>query len=610
MAPGKFGWMALMAGFINACGQAQVQSGGAGSVGVGGGSAGTIAATSNTDKSSGGTAGGSSATGGTSSAGTPIGGAPATGGVVGGAAFGGAGSPAPGGSTSASGGATNSRGGAGGNVAGSNGIGGKSSGGTSTNGGVAAGGKSSGGAAGASKGGGASGGRPQIAATPGTTLVKIDPALRHQTFEGWGTSLCWWANRIGGWSTDKKNQFLDLIVNPSTGLGYNVFRFNIGGGDDPSHSHMGQYRDMPGFQPTKGTWSWDADARQTSVVSRLVAIGQNVILEAFSNSPPYWMTKSGCASGSSDGSNNLKDDSYDVFAGYLTDVVKHYRDALGITFRTLEAMNEPNANWWKSQGSQEGCHFGASNQQQIIKAVGAQLTAKGLTDTQVSASDENSMDDAYSIISGYDSTTLGYVAQINAHSYAGSKRSQLRTLATSKGKRLWQSESGPLSVTLASNTEAAIFMAERIITDLRELQPQAWIDWQTVDTSTPWTSFSVNDAQQTGTPQKRFYMHAGFSRYIRPGATFVEIDNANMVAAVAGDGSVLTVVVRNGDSAATANYTFDLTALASVGTAIEVYRTSATEDLAHLTPITLKNWSFTTSSTPYSVTTYLIPLGG
>ena len=96
-----------------------------------------------------------------------------------------------------------------------------------------------------------------------------------------------------------------------------------------------------------------------------------MILEAFSNSPPYWMTKSGCASGSTDGSNNLKDDSYDAFADYLTEVVKHYRDSFGITFRTLEPLNEPNANWWKANGGQEGCHFSPANQQTIIKAVGA-----------------------------------------------------------------------------------------------------------------------------------------------------------------------------------------------------------------------------------------------
>jgi O-glycosyl hydrolase len=271
-------------------------------------------------------------------------------------------------------------------------------------------------------------------------------------------------------------------------------------------------------------------------------------------------------------------------------------------------MNEPNANWWKSNGSQEGCHFSAANQQQIIKAVSAALTAKGITDTSISASDENSMDDAYSIIGGYDAATLAAMVQMNVHSYAGSKRSQLRTLATSKSKRLWQSESGPLSVTLASNTDAAIFMAGRIIQDLRDLQPEAWIEWQVVDPGETWTSFTADDAQESWTPLKRFYMQAGFTRYIRPGATFVDINNADMVAAVSADGATVAIVVRNGDTAASKGFTFDLTSLPSIGASIEAYRTSANEDLVHLPAVTVQNWSFSATVPAYSVTTYIVAL--
>jgi O-glycosyl hydrolase len=431
---------------------------------------------------------------------------------------------------------------------------------------------------------------------------------KNQTFEGWGTSLAWWAYQLGGWAAAKKNQFADLLVDPVNGLGYNVFRYNIGGGDAPSHDHMEKNREMPGFQAASGTWDWNADARQTSVLSRLVATGKNIIIEAFSNSPPYWMTKSGCASGNTDGSNNLKDDSYGAFATYLVTVAKHYKDDLGITFRTLEPLNEPNANWWKSNGGQEGCHFGASNQQQIIKAVAAELVTQGVTDTKVSASDENSMDDALSIMSAYDSATMAALAQMNVHSYAGSKRAQLRSLATSKGKRLWQSESGPLSVELASNTDAALFMAGRIIQDLRELQPEAWIEWQVVDPATNWTSFTVNDTQQTWTPVKRFYVQAGFSRFIRPGAVFVDITNADMVAALAGDGTSLAVVARNGDASASKSFTFDLTSLPSPASTVEIYRSSAKEDLVHLQAIEVKDWSFTATLPAYSVTTFVVPL--
>ena len=161
--------------------------------------------------------------------------------------------------------------------------------------------------------------------------------------------------------------------------------------------------------------------------------------------------------------------------------MKHFRDSWGITFRTLEPLNEPNANWWTANGNQEGCHFSAANQMTIIKAVSARLATKGLTATTVGASDENSIDDAYNIIRTYDAATLAAMSQINVHSYSGSRRTDVRSLATMRAKRLWQSESGPLNVTLADDSEAALFMAGRIISDLRDMQAEAWLDWQVGD---------------------------------------------------------------------------------------------------------------------------------
>ncbi|MEI9937906.1 MAG: glycoside hydrolase [Pseudomonadota bacterium] len=470
--------------------------------------------------------------------------------------------------------------------------------------GAAAGGASGG--SDGSAGAGGSGPRPPVSAMPGAKLVKLNPALRQQTFEGWGTSLCWWANNVGGWATDKRNALVDLVADPVSGLGYNVFRYNIGGGENPTHTHMGAFRDMPGFESENGTFDWNVDANQRAVLLRLAARGTDLIFEAFSNSPPYWMTSSGCASGNTDGSNNLEANSYDAFADYLVQVVKHYRDAFGVTFRTLEPLNEPNASWWKANGGQEGCHFSPANQQTIIKAVSAALQTNGVTGVQVSASDENSMDDAYDNIRAFDANTIDAMAQINVHSYAGSRRAELRNLATSKGKRLWQSESGPLSVTLDGETDAALFMAGRIISDLKDLQPEAWIDWQVADPDHNWASFAVNNSKQSFTLLKRFYMHAGFSRYIRPGATFIRVDNPDMVAAQAADGSQVTLVVRNGGSAA-ATFTFDLTALDTVGAAVDVHRTSSTENLAQLTAIPIVSYGFSATVPANSVTTLVIP---
>jgi len=459
-------------------------------------------------------------------------------------------------------------------------------------------------------GGGAGGAapRPPITAAPGATLVKLNPALRQQTFEGWGTSLCWWANNVGGWAPEKRNALVDLVTDPVKGLGYNVFRYNIGGGENPAHTHMDAFKAMPGFERSDGSFDFSVDGNQRAVLLRIAERGTALVFEAFSNSPPYWMTTSGCASGNSDGSNNLKPNSYDAFADYLAQVVKHYRDAFGIKFRSIEALNEPNASWWKANGGQEGCHFSPANQQTLIKAVSAALQTNGLTDVQVSASDENSLDDAYNNIRAFDVKTIDALGQINVHSYAGSRRAELRALATDKGKRLWQSESGPLSVTLADDTEAALFMAGRIISDLKDLQPEAWIDWQVADPAPNWASFAVNNSQQSFTFLKRFYMHAGFSRYIRPGATFIRVDNPDMVLAQAADGSQFTLVVRNGDKSAAKTFTFDLTALPSVGAAVEVHRTSRNEDLATLPAIQITGFAFSATMPANSVTTLVIPM--
>jgi len=492
---------------------------------------------------------------------------------------------------------------------------GGASGGASARGGSGAGGR--GGATNGSGGapmtasGGAGGARPVVMPMSGTTLIKVAYGTRHQTFEGWGTSLCWWANHVGGWAESARNAVVDAVVDPVNGLGFNVFRYNIGGGENPSHDHMGQWRQMDGFESSDGKWNWDADANQRAVLQRIVDRGAGdagLILEAFSNSPPYWMTKSGCASGSSDGSNNLKDDQYDAFADYLTEVVKHFHDAWGITFRTVEALNEPNASWWKSNGGQEGCHFSPSNQQTIIKAVSAALKAKALAGTTVSASDENSIDDAYNNLKGFDATTLAGMSQMNTHTYGGSARANLRALATSKGKRLWQSETGPLNQTLADDTEAALFMAGRVMTDLRDLGAEAWVDWQVGDPSQTWASFTLDDKKQAFGYLKRFYMQAGFSRYIRPGATFIDVNNSDMVAAVSADGHTLALVVRNGDTSASKGFTFDLTSLPSVGASAEVHRTSRTENLVSVDAVPIQNWSFVATVPAFSITTFVIAL--
>lgn len=116
-------------------------------------------------------------------------------------------------------------------------------------------------------------------------------------FQGWGSSLCWWANRIG-YSDTLAEKAAIAFYNKDKGLGLNISRYNIGGGDDPTHDHITRTdSNMPGFmyfdEATQSyKYNWDADHNQINVLQHILKqVDEEPIVEAFSNSPPYFMTK-------------------------------------------------------------------------------------------------------------------------------------------------------------------------------------------------------------------------------------------------------------------------------------------------------------------------------
>ena len=104
------------------------------------------------------------------------------------------------------------------------------------------------------------------------TVVTVSPYdvydINGGKFEGWGTSLCWWANRVG-YSDTLAQQCADTFFSPE-GLGLNIARFNIGGGDDPSHTHITRTdSNMPGYTKYNNctvTYDWSADHNQRNVL--------------------------------------------------------------------------------------------------------------------------------------------------------------------------------------------------------------------------------------------------------------------------------------------------------------------------------------------------------
>ena len=66
--------------------------------------------------------------------------------------------------------------------------------------------------------------------------VGVNKYETHQTFETFGTSSCWWSQTIADEETAR--EIARLLYDDETGLGLDVYRYNIGGGEkDNPDSH-------------------------------------------------------------------------------------------------------------------------------------------------------------------------------------------------------------------------------------------------------------------------------------------------------------------------------------------------------------------------------------
>ncbi len=444
--------------------------------------------------------------------------------------------------------------------------------------------------------------------------VNVDVSMANQTFEGWGTSLAWFANSVGGWSdTTTQGYLMQALFSPSNGLGLNYLRYNIGGGDDPLCGTGGThyacitptYHATPGYEPSSGAYNWTVDANQRWVATNAQSMGAN-LFEAVSYSPPYWMTNSGTSKGGVNGAANLASGSFDTgsgtFADYLTTVVKEFNTNFGITFHHVEPLNESGQTWWTaSDTKQEGCAFTSSGQEEIIQNVQSSLASKGLV-TQVAAMDEyqegvlnsSPITTAYEFYN-YDSVTDGDITALNTHGYSSTIGSvAIATLAQHYGKRVTLSEWG-------SSDSTGQDLSNQILADVYLTRPVAWTIWQpdypelmTIDYTGE--SYTVNEA---------YYVFEQYTKFIRPGFQFIAIGDQQSLAAFDQQTQTLVIVTQNWGTSPR-SLTYQLSNFTSLGSSAVVYQTSATESFASLGNTSVTSGSLGYSVPAGSVTTFVI----
>ncbi len=463
-----------------------------------------------------------------------------------------------------------------------------------------------------------------VCGSPASAIdVRNDAGHRLQELEAWGTSLAWFGNGLGLNDDEAtKSLLMDMLFDPANGLGMNYVRYNIGGGQNPANGHLRVGGDVPGWVPIEPSdphdrstwaWDWDADVGQRWTIHAAIDRGAN-LAEAFSNSAPYWMTLSGDVRGNTGGAENIDQTFYSEFGHYLAKVTDHFENNEGIRFRTLEPLNEPDANWWNmpanpaSTGGQEGMTVNKANQDALLREVFAEMNAVGVS-AKLAAMDEAGHSWARDSYNTYDQDVRDAIAQLNAHGYCCHNTNQstsLRNLAASEGKRLYMNEWGTGN---SSALNGGLTLANRITHDLKHLQPAAWTYWQAIEhrwNNGGWGLIHANfNNPSNNVVRPQYHVMRQYTAYIRPGSTVLDVNDADTIAAhdPAAD---TTVIVVNNDQATPHTPTYDVSNLPQAPTFTRVITTDATNSFVSLGPASVVNGQISPTLAGESVTTIVM----
>ncbi len=515
--------------------------------------------------------------------------------------------------------------------------------------------------------------------------ISVNPQVHYQTLKGWGTSMCWWGNVIGSWGDKDFNnngrsdreEIAELAFSPEY-LNLNIVRYNVGGGDKEDSSIKrveglvpGWTKDMTGKADGTGTFNAaDFYAKKTEEMSdagQLWMLEQanrwrkdtatkngtenDIINEVFSNSPPYYMTKSGSSTGGVNAASNLKEDCYDDFALYMARAAKWIENDLSTKFGShvnyIEPMNEPDTNYW-SNGSakQEGCVFkpGAEQSKMLLemqKALNAQEFNGGLDNVALTGTDETDLARAISSFESLTAEAKNSIAAIGAHTYSGndSERNTLRKLSASYDKELWMSEITKGNYDTHSHDSMlgtnAKSQSEGIMADLKYMQPSAWVAWLVADSEYeclqrdeswglihcvfesdgPVPDYHTNLVNSNGSKKKnvpdegywqvtkQLYTMMQYSKYLKAGYTMIDIGDSNMCAAISPDGKELVIVAQNFTKAR--NTSVDLSLFQNIGD-VKLFRTSDTENCKEITGVSVADHVLDVALPANSVSTFVI----
>ncbi|QKJ28829.1 beta-glycosidase [Mucilaginibacter mali] len=432
--------------------------------------------------------------------------------------------------------------------------------------------------------------------------VSINMNQTAQTIDNIGASGCWFSEGIGKyWPSEKKERIAELLFSQKTdvqgaplGIGLSAWRFNIGAGtfEQGDSSHIRDFRRRTEcFLNRDGTYDWTKQAGYQFFLQKAHDYGVPNLI-AFSNSPPVQFTKNGLGFKTEhDFKANLKDDDYDAYTKFLTDVLKHFEDK-GLHFNYISPVNEPQWDWSHTdkKGDQEGSPWQNGEIYHVARSLNSALD-KARVNTKILLTEAGKLTYLYGdkgpaahqlqyFFSGtgtYNLRKLNHVpAILGGHSYFSETndstlidtRAQLAGQFKKHKVNYWQTEYSMLGDGYKDGAkgrrtamDCALFLAKVIHTDLTVGNATAWQYWNAyepgnADFDTRYYLIALKaapdfkDGEFTAT--KNLWALGSYSRFVRPGMkrviTSLNTANDKLLISAYTDNKQLIVVSINYDT--------------------------------------------------------------
>lgn len=415
-----------------------------------------------------------------------------------------------------------------------------------------------------------------------TQSIGVNRYETHQTFETFGTSSCWWSQTVSDEETAR--EIARLLYDDKTGLGLDVYRYNVGGGeaDNPDCRIWDVNRRTESFyvlNPQTGEYEYDftRDANARRMLDMAVEYGAEEII-LFCNSPHFSMTASGHASGGLEPNvSNLPKENYDEFVDYLLTIADWFV-AEGYPVTAISPINEPQWSWGGEWVGQEGCHYTADEAVELLELFAVTMQERN-SPYKLSGPESGELSPGY-----YEYIDKFFASEIlnefcdtySGHSYWIDNRYDLKTMAGDKfrneypDKKLEMSEWCELPMTIDSTTiDSGLYMANILVQDLNLLGAVSWQSWTAVN-----GDGVLDIVNGEIIKYNRYYAYKHFSQFIKEGMKRVTVmdslEDESRIASTAfrGDGETVLILINNAEEAKEIK-------LCGIYKSMDVYRTDS-----------------------------------